>query len=154
MRVLLFFALHSAESLSVSTLCCRFTPPHAAACVSRGGPIHASEVEWPSLGGGSGPHRMAGRLAAKPAAKLRAAVVGGGPAGLLTAIMLARRGWGRVDVFDARSAPPAASDATWGAGERSYQLGAQARATALSTHTQRTYIYIYIEIYIYIYKYK
>ena len=33
----------------------------------------------------------------------------------------------RVDVFDSLAAPPAASDAAWGAGERSYQLGLNGR---------------------------
>jgi 2-polyprenyl-6-methoxyphenol hydroxylase-like FAD-dependent oxidoreductase len=55
-----------------------------------------------------------------------AAVVGGGPAGLLSAIALARRGWA-VDVFERGAAPPASSDACWGAGERSYQLGLNGR---------------------------
>ena len=53
-------------------------------------------------------------------------MVGAGPAGALTAIMLAQRGW-RVNLYDALPAPPAASDAAWGAGERSYQLGLNGR---------------------------
>jgi hypothetical protein len=55
-----------------------------------------------------------------------AAVVGGGPAGALTAVMLARRGW-QVEVIDALPSPPAADDPSWGAGERSYQLGLNGR---------------------------
>ena len=55
-----------------------------------------------------------------------AAVVGAGPAGALTAIMLAQRGW-RVNLYDALLPPPPASDAAWGAGERSYQLGLNGR---------------------------
>lgn len=55
-----------------------------------------------------------------------AAVVGGGPAGALTAIMLAQRGW-NVEIFESLPAPPAASDPAWGAGERSYQLGLNGR---------------------------
>ncbi|KAH8075607.1 FAD binding protein [Aureococcus anophagefferens] len=47
------------------------------------------------------------------------------PAGLLSAIALARRGWA-VDVFERGAAPPASS-ACWGAGERSYQLGLNGR---------------------------
>ena len=56
----------------------------------------------------------------------RAAIVGAGPAGLLSAIMLAQRGWS-VDVFDGRQPPLPPSDAAWGAGERSYQLGLNGR---------------------------
>lgn len=56
-----------------------------------------------------------------------AAVVGGGPAGLLSAIMLARRGWRRVDVFDELPAPPPPGDICWRSGERSYQLGINGR---------------------------
>ena len=75
---------------------------------------------------GAGP---AGALTATDAGETRprtAAVVGAGPAGALTAIMLAQRGW-RVNLYDALPAPPAASDAAWGAGERSYQLGLNGR---------------------------
>lgn len=56
-----------------------------------------------------------------------AAIVGGGPAGILTAIMLAQRGWRRINVFDELPAPPLPSDPTWGVGERSYQLGINGR---------------------------
>ena len=56
-----------------------------------------------------------------------AAIVGGGPAGLLSAVMLARRGWSKIDVYDALPAPPAANDPTWATGERSYQLGLNGR---------------------------
>mgnify|MGYP002630266022 CR=1 FL=1 len=58
-----------------------------------------------------------------------AAVVGAGPAGALTAIMLARRGWS-VEIFDALPAPPAATDPSWGIGERSYQIGLNGRGQA------------------------
>ena len=71
-------------------------------------------------------------LSSTPLAARTAAVVGAGPAGVCTAIMLARRGWGQITVYDALAAPPAADDATWGAGERSYQLGLNGRGqTAL-----------------------
>ena len=55
-----------------------------------------------------------------------AAVVGAGPAGLLTSIMLARRGW-NVEVIDQLSAPLPPADPSWGVGERSYQLGLNGR---------------------------
>ena len=61
-----------------------------------------------------------------------AAIIGGGPAGLLSAIMLAQRGWERISVYDSRTEPPKPDDALWGAGERSYQLGLNGRGqTAL-----------------------
>lgn len=65
-------------------------------------------------------------LRAPMRAERRAAVVGGGPAGLLSAVALARRGW-RVVVYEKGGPPPPADDACWGAGERSYQLGINGR---------------------------
>ena len=56
-----------------------------------------------------------------------AAVVGAGPAGVCTAIMLARRGWSSITVYDELTPPPSADDPMWGAGERSYQLGINGR---------------------------
>jgi len=56
-----------------------------------------------------------------------AAIIGGGPAGLLTAIMLSQRGWRNIGIFDARAAPPTPNDASWGVGDRSYQLGLNGR---------------------------
>lgn len=53
-----------------------------------------------------------------------AVVVGGGPVGLLTAMMLVQRGWERVQVIDrlAPPPPPELADA-WGTADRSYNLG-------------------------------
>lgn len=51
------------------------------------------------------------------------AVVGGGPAGLATAIMLARRGYRHITVLERLEEPPAPSSAEWGNPERSYNLG-------------------------------
>ena len=71
-------------------------------------------------------------LSSTPLAARTAAVVGAGPAGVCAAIMLARRGWSQITVYDELLAPPAAGDASWGAGERSYQLGLNGRGqTAL-----------------------
>lgn len=56
-----------------------------------------------------------------------AAIVGAGPAGLLTALMLAQRGWEKISIFDSRPAPPLPDDQCWGVGERSYQLGLNGR---------------------------
>mmetsp|Transcript_20579 Transcript_20579/g.46211 ORF Transcript_20579/g.46211 Transcript_20579/m.46211 type:complete len:556 (+) Transcript_20579:66-1733(+) len=65
-----------------------------------------------------------------------AAVVGGGPAGMLSAIMLAKRGYKRIDVFDEQPKPPLSSDSdAWRPGERSYQLGLNGRGQkALREH--------------------
>jgi 2-polyprenyl-6-methoxyphenol hydroxylase-like FAD-dependent oxidoreductase len=42
-------------------------------------------------------------------------IVGGGPAGLATAIMLARRGWRDIAVYDRLPPPPDPDDeAVWG----------------------------------------
>ena len=57
----------------------------------------------------------------------RALVVGGGPAGLATAIMLAQKGW-KVRVVEKRDAPPPPSDASYTSNpDRSYNLGVSAR---------------------------
>ncbi|KAJ1485145.1 hypothetical protein T484DRAFT_1893076 [Baffinella frigidus] len=55
------------------------------------------------------------------------AIIGGGPAGLTTAIMLAQRGWSGITVYDKRAAPPPADSDVWGDAERSYNLGLSAR---------------------------
>lgn len=53
-----------------------------------------------------------------------AVVVGGGPVGLLTAMMLVQRGWKRVQVMDRLSPPPPPEQAdAWGTADRSYNLG-------------------------------
>jgi len=76
--------------------------------------------------------RRSRELALKAAGALErvnksALVVGAGPAGLLSATMLAQLGWTNVTVVDEREAPPRPDDPLWCAGERSYQIGLNGR---------------------------
>ncbi|EKX49108.1 hypothetical protein GUITHDRAFT_68158 [Guillardia theta CCMP2712] len=50
-------------------------------------------------------------------------IVGVGPAGLATAIMLARRGWSNITIFDKLPRPPLSGSQEWGDPERSYNIG-------------------------------
>ena len=88
----------------------------------------------PIAGGGrrgAGPPRRAARgravtisALASPPPAAATAIVGGGPAGLATAIMLARRGWRDIHVFDRLAPPPAPDDAgVWSETARFYLLG-------------------------------
>ena len=52
---------------------------------------------------------------------------GGGPAGLASAIMLARRGWKNIEVWERLSRPPSPEASEWGDANRSYNLGVTAR---------------------------
>uniref|UniRef100_A0A6U4L0R6 FAD-binding domain-containing protein n=1 Tax=Phaeomonas parva TaxID=124430 RepID=A0A6U4L0R6_9STRA len=57
-----------------------------------------------------------------------AVVVGAGPTGLATAILLAKRGWQNVTVYDRLAPPPPPGDAeAWGDAERSYNIGINGR---------------------------
>lgn len=55
------------------------------------------------------------------------AVVGTGPAGLATAIMLARRGWDNIVLYDRLPAPPRSDSGRFGDPERSYNIGMDAK---------------------------
>ena len=71
-------------------------------------------------------------LAGRPSFKKnkKVAVVGGGPAGLASAIMLARRGYKAISVFERLSMPAAPDDeGTWSdfENERSYNIGVNGR---------------------------
>lgn len=54
-------------------------------------------------------------------------ILGAGPTGLATSIMLARRGYTDVRVLERLSEPPAPSSAIWTTGERSYNIGISGR---------------------------
>jgi len=51
------------------------------------------------------------------------AIVGAGPSGLATAIMLARRGWNNITVYDRLGEPEPPSSSFWGNPDRSYNIG-------------------------------
>lgn len=55
-----------------------------------------------------------------------ATILGAGPTGLATAIMLARRGY-FVQVYERLSEPPSPDNEVWGTGERSYNIGISGR---------------------------
>ena len=57
-----------------------------------------------------------------------AVIVGAGPTGLVTAIMLARRGWKNIRVLEKRNKPEKANNTdVWGDPQRSYNIGLSAR---------------------------
>ena len=59
-------------------------------------------------------------------------IVGSGPAGLACAIMLAKRGWSNIQVYDRLGEPPAITSDEWKDAERSYLIGLNGRGqTAL-----------------------
>jgi len=60
-------------------------------------------------------------------------VVGGGPAGLSTAIMLARRGYSNIRVYERLSEPPPPHDDSWTQvdSERTYNIGISGRGQAV-----------------------
>ena len=61
------------------------------------------------------------------AAPSRSIIVGAGPAGLAAAIMLAKRGWTNIDVFDRLGPLPSPDADEWGNPYRSYNLGLSGR---------------------------
>jgi kynurenine 3-monooxygenase len=64
------------------------------------------------------------------------AVVGAGPAGLFASLVLARRGYTNITVFDRLPRPPAPSSAEWGNPLRSYNLGLGARGQIALTEAE------------------
>ncbi|CAM9189999.1 unnamed protein product [Choristocarpus tenellus] len=63
-------------------------------------------------------------LGSAPSPKaLSTAIVGGGPSGLASALMLARRGYKNITVLERLQEPPVPSSSVWGDAERSYNLG-------------------------------
>lgn len=65
-------------------------------------------------------HAFSAGLVAPPAGTL---IVGGGPAGLATAIALAKRGYKKVEVLDRLPPPPAVDDTAWSDTARFYLIG-------------------------------
>ncbi|CAM9549319.1 unnamed protein product [Chrysoparadoxa australica] len=58
-----------------------------------------------------------------PHAKDGSVIIGAGPTGLATAIMLAKRGYKNIKVYERLSEPPLPASAEWGDAARSYNLG-------------------------------
>lgn len=65
---------------------------------------------------------------------LSTVIVGGGPAGLATALMLARRGYHNITVVERLGEPPRPSSPEWGNPERSYNLGIGSRGQISLAH--------------------
>ena len=61
------------------------------------------------------------------------AIIGGGPAGLSTAIMLARRGYSNIRVYERLSEPPPPEDPSWKVvdSERTYNIGISGRGQSV-----------------------
>jgi len=64
------------------------------------------------------------------------AVVGAGPAGLFTSLVLARRGYTNITVFDRLPRPPKPDSSEWGNPLRSYNLGLGARGQIALTEAE------------------
>lgn len=64
------------------------------------------------------------------------AIVGAGPAGLFASLVLARRGYTNITVFDRLPRPPEPSSAEWGNPLRSYNLGLGARGQIALTEAE------------------
>ena len=98
MRTLLRTLLLLGNSLSLTNALVAAPPPTRAAV----SPLSASSVPPPE----------------------RSVVVGAGPAGLATAVMLAKRGWSNIEVFDRLPPPPAVDDDdVWSDTARFYLIG-------------------------------
>jgi hypothetical protein len=66
-----------------------------------------------------------------PTIPTRTVIVGGGPAGLSTAIMLAKRGWKQITVLERLSSPFRSDDLNfWQDPERSYNIGLNGKGQA------------------------
>jgi 2-polyprenyl-6-methoxyphenol hydroxylase-like FAD-dependent oxidoreductase len=66
-----------------------------------------------------------------PNAPSQTVIVGGGPAGLSTAIMLAKRGWKQITVVERLSSPSRSDDfEVWQDPERSYNIGLNGKGQA------------------------
>jgi len=57
----------------------------------------------------------------------KTAIIGSGPAGIAAAIMLAKRGWPEITVYDRLDRPPKSTSSAWDSGERSYNIGINPR---------------------------
>lgn len=64
------------------------------------------------------------------------AIVGAGPAGLFASIVLARRGYTNITVFDRLPRPPTPDSSEWGNPLRSYNLGLGARGQIALTEAE------------------
>lgn len=111
-----------------------FIFPEAFISMAPSGPAHRF-LSSASVHSAPAPRRGRGRVAPRAPecaatgedatdASGRTVIIGGGPTGLCTAMMLAQKGWSDVHVYDRLPPPPSPDDETvWGDTARFYLIG-------------------------------
>lgn len=112
--IAIFGLLAAASSLHMSASLRRFLPPRIAE--ARQGMLFSAVAQ-----------EVSAETPESADIKSETVILGAGPTGLATSIMLARRGYKDIRVLERLSEPPAPTSKIWTTGERSYNIGISGR---------------------------